>query len=285
MAICCCQSKRLSVSCFNIVFTLWITLVLLFELASSKKENGFIILVTSFAISSISSTLSCRNQRSLSLSPLPFLSAYLSTTRRLKQSMLLYNTKKATLTDETEWRIRFALRNIVTEQNNRVNEIFTIQGKFIEDDGYEPPQGVFLQSSSDDDSKRLRITSSRWKLSEDPNERKDGLWVWGLFQEPLYPFMLLQMETSSIPTNATPVTKSHTSSSTIIEKTKDVIKPLKLYAQMKHRRDSELGAIFDTVAELKVRQSETLNADPFGISKVDVYEEISVGTLSIQRVP
>jgi hypothetical protein len=24
--------------------------------------------------------------------------------------------------------------------------------------------------------------SNRWTLSEDPNDRKDGLWIWGLFK-------------------------------------------------------------------------------------------------------
>ena len=35
----------------------------------------------------------------------------------------------------------------------------------------------------------LEFGDSRGKPTEDP---KDGLWVWGLFKEPLYPFMLLQ---------------------------------------------------------------------------------------------
>ncbi len=32
--------------------------------------------------------------------------------------------------------------------------------------------GRFLDSSA----------SNRWKLSEDPNDRRDGLWIWGLFK-------------------------------------------------------------------------------------------------------
>ena len=39
-------------------------------------------------------------------------------------------------------------------------------------DGYEPPQGKIVGEG---------ITGS-YLLSEDPDDRKDGLWVWGLFK-------------------------------------------------------------------------------------------------------
>lgn len=199
------------------------------------------------------------------------------------------NTKKATLTDETEWKIRFVLRNVSTEKNQKVNDIFIIQGQFLEDDGYEPPQGTFRQTiarstsattttreinddntMNDDTNKNdgpiVRILSSRWQLSEDPNDRKDGLWIWGLFKEPLYPYMLLRLDTDSIPLSSG-----------------DSIKPLQLYAQINHKRDANLGVVLDG-ADLKIRQVETIQADPFGVAKVDIYEEVSVGTISIQRV-
>jgi hypothetical protein len=40
------------------------------------------------------------------------------------------------------------------------------------------------------DSPRRR----RWLLSEDPEDRKDSLWIWGLFKDPLYPFVLFELE-------------------------------------------------------------------------------------------
>ena len=61
----------------------------------------------------------------------------------------------------------------------------------------------------------------------------------------------------------------------------DAIKPLQLFAQINHRRDGELGVVLDA-ADLKVRQMETVKADIFGAAQVDVYEEVSVGTLSVQ---
>ena len=56
--------------------------------------------------------------------------------------------------------------------------------QFIEEEGYEPPQGFLKQISmtvgdneeTEEDS-QFQITSSRWLLSEDPDDRKDGLWV------------------------------------------------------------------------------------------------------------
>ena len=33
-----------------------------------------------------------------------------------------------------------------------------------------------------------------WTLSEDKDDRKDGLWVWGLFEEPKYPFLYFYLD-------------------------------------------------------------------------------------------
>ena len=64
-------------------------------------------------------------------------------------------------------------------------KLFVVEGKFIEEEGYEPPQGLFkptvkVSSSSEDDETEesgmtFEVTNSRWKLSEDPDDRKDGL--------------------------------------------------------------------------------------------------------------
>lgn len=33
-----------------------------------------------------------------------------------------------------------------------------------------------------------------WTLSEDKEDRKDGLWIWGLFEEPKYPFLYFYLD-------------------------------------------------------------------------------------------
>ena len=37
-----------------------------------------------------------------------------------------------------------------------------------------------------------------WQLSEDPDDKRDGLWIWGLFEEPLYPFLLVSLDSERI---------------------------------------------------------------------------------------
>jgi hypothetical protein len=187
-------------------------------------------------------------------------------------------TTLPTLTEETAWKMRFLLQGLPTEKGKKVNEIFVIEAHFIEESGYEPPQGSIRQLSlssekgteteGDDETStpRFKVVTSRWQLSEDPNDRKDGLWVWGLFKEPLYPFMLLQLETDRIPLPGTD---------------EDAIKPLKLYAQLRHKREKDAGVVLDG-GDLKVRVIETVKADPLGAATVDIYEEISIGKLNIQ---
>lgn len=176
---------------------------------------------------------------------------------------------KTTLTDETNWKLRIVLNGAPTEKGRKVDELFVVEAQFIEEEGYEPPQGSLRQIFPEDaDSRVLKIEDSYWKLSEDPNERKDGLWVWGLFKEPLYPFLLLQMKTEKVP---------------IPGEEEDFVKPLTLFAQINHSRDDEKGVVLKA-AVLNVREMETVNADVFGTTQVEVFEEIQVGQISILPV-
>ena len=61
----------------------------------------------------------------------------------------------------------------------------------------------------------------------------------------------------------------------------DAIKPLKLYAQLNHKREKETGVILSG-ADIKVRELEQVKADPFGATYVDLYEEVTVGNLQVQ---
>jgi hypothetical protein len=156
-----------------------------------------------------------------------------------------------------------------------VDEIFSVTAKFLEEEGYEPPQGVLqpIDIASSEQAGRLQITKSYWKLSEDPNDRKDGLWIWGLFKEPLYPFLLLQLETAAVPMSGGNSQTGNIDADSIL--------PLQLYAQINHKRDDQTGVVLEG-ADLNVRQMETIKADPFGGAMVEIFEEKNVGTLSIQ---
>jgi hypothetical protein len=56
--------------------------------------------------------------------------------------------------------------------------------------------------------------------------------VWGLFKEPLYPFLLFQLEVRDIPLP----------SAGIADGDKRIIPAGKLYAKVAHRRDKQAGA-------------------------------------------
>jgi hypothetical protein len=135
----------------------------------------------------------------------------------------------ATLDDATEWTLSLAFA-----KDGSAPVDITARVKFSEDEGYEPPQGrVVLQVSfqrlcrpwhlsqavlyirisarlnpcsaltdaklrAQGDSSYLGTTSqSFWKLGEDPAKEgfdKAGFWIWGLFEEPAYPFFFFEMD-------------------------------------------------------------------------------------------
>lgn len=188
---------------------------------------------------------------------------------------------KTTLTTETRWRLRLLLNDVKTTQGRKLDgQLFVLEGNFIEEEGYEPPQGTFkplqnseVESGNDPiaDQKggmALELVKSYWKLSEDPDDPKDGLWVWGLFKEPLYPFMLLQIETKEL---LLPGENSD-------GKSGDSIPPLKLYAQITHIRNKEVGVELKP-SNLNVRVLERIQLPG---ASVDLFEEEPVGKVSFQ---
>lgn len=135
----------------------------------------------------------------------------------------------------------------------------------------EPPQGeikqIVKETNEESNVQYLKVKSGRWQLSEDPEDRKDGLWIWGLFKEPLYPFMLFQIETEEYP---------------LPGEEGDAIQPLTLYAQINHKRDKDTGNVELDAATLNIREVESIKADPFGAAKVDIYEEVKCGQISLR---
>ena len=91
--------------------------------------------------------------------------------------------------------------------------------------------------------------------------------IWGLFKEPLYPFLLLQFEIKEM---------------ALPGEEKDSIKPFKLYAQINHKRGDNGEVILASVTDLAVREKETIKADPFGAAKLDLFENVVIGKLQLQ---
>ena len=70
-----------------------------------------------------------------------------------------------------------------------------------------------------------------------------GLWIWGLFKEPQYPFMLFQLQTEEY---------------ALPGEGKDAIMPLTLYAQINHKRDKDSGNVELDAAALNIREIESI---------------------------
>ncbi|CAN0224731.1 unnamed protein product, partial [Discosporangium mesarthrocarpum] len=157
-------------------------------------------------------------------------------------------TYPATLSSSTEWRMFLSLRD--PARNGEAGEVteVAVRVRFVDERDYEPPQG-FLE---DNPSIPKQGKTARWTLSEAPDERKGGLWVWGLFKEPLYPFLLLQLENLEIPL-----------------KGGGSIRPGMLFIKADHRREADLGATLNT-GFVGVREVERIKADPLGMAEVDV---------------
>jgi len=176
-----------------------------------------------------------------------------------------------TLDENTIWKLRINLNDSLTAQGKKVDETFIIDLKFIEEQGYEPPQGRITQvtknNPNDDeigDIQRLKILNGNWKLSEDPQDRKDGFWIWGVFKDPLYPFLLLQLDTDMVQ---------------LPGEDGDFIAPISLHAMIYHERNKESGVVLKSPTTLTTRIYETMKADPFGGATIDLYEEAKVGQL------
>mmetsp|Transcript_40919 Transcript_40919/g.80065 ORF Transcript_40919/g.80065 Transcript_40919/m.80065 type:complete len:245 (+) Transcript_40919:235-969(+) len=177
----------------------------------------------------------------------------------------------ATLDEKTRWKMRVVLNDMRTAQGKKVDETFIANIRFSETEGYEPPQGTCAQVekgtidiSESSDIERLKVTNGRWKLSEDPDDRKDGLWIWGLFKEPLYPFLLFQFDMDMVD---------------LPGEDGDFIKATSLFAMINHKRKDGEGVVLNSPTVLTTRVYKDMKADLLGVAKVEVYDEFQVGQL------
>ena len=143
------------------------------------------------------------------------------------------------------------------------SEVVTVTAKvrFSEDEGFEPPQGtLFVEDCVPAGVLREGEQSARWTLSEDPEDRKDSLWIWGLFSDPLYPFILFELELAG-PLAITP------------EKS---LPAGPLYFQVDHRRKD--GAVQLGEGPIKYKIFEKVAADLVGLSDLTYGEPVGCGT-------
>ena len=138
----------------------------------------------------------------------------------------------------------------------------TIQAnvRFAEEEGFEPPQGFMtVESCVPEGALTLGQQQTRWQLSEDPEDRKDSLWIWGLFKEPLYPFILFELEL------AAPLEISEGIS----------IPQGKIYLQVDHRRKEGEVKLGEGTITYKIDSEQ--NADLLGLSQFTYNEPVPCG--------
>jgi hypothetical protein len=84
------------------------------------------------------------------------------------------SSAKANLNGDTLWRLSLTL-----EKSGQKKVEASARIRFVDDRNYEPPQGrIFVE---DDYQGLIRVNDKGytgiWTLSEDKNDRKDGLWI------------------------------------------------------------------------------------------------------------
>mmetsp|Transcript_38941 Transcript_38941/g.90824 ORF Transcript_38941/g.90824 Transcript_38941/m.90824 type:complete len:243 (+) Transcript_38941:45-773(+) len=97
---------------------------------------------------------------------------------------------------ETSWKLNMKLSGKPSEGGVPGNAV-DVSCKVLlrEDPGFEPPQGPII--ILDEDNKYIGETKAFWKLDEDPSKEgfdKAGFWIWGLLEEPQYPFITFNLE-------------------------------------------------------------------------------------------
>ncbi|KAK3264931.1 hypothetical protein CYMTET_17773 [Cymbomonas tetramitiformis] len=173
----------------------------------------------------------------------------------------------ATLTEETVWRLVLSLSEPAKTDDEAdisgpsINVVMKL--KFLEDQGYEPPQGT-VEVVEDELGLISEEGFNFWKLAEEEGEDpldKGGLWIWGLFSEPLYPLMNIQLDVNEVPISDGTTFPAG-----------------KLFMKVPHARGSKTGVALSG-GTLSVRQIVAYQADLIGLSKANIAEVRPCGTV------
>jgi hypothetical protein len=148
------------------------------------------------------------------------------------------------------WRLSFALPAL--------DRRATVIAEFADEIGFEPPQGSLRLVGEDG----AASDAGTWQLSEDPDDKRDGLWVWGLFEEPLYPFLLVALDSEAIGLPAGG----------------------RLALRLGHKSRPNEGEQLLSSGSVAARRKENYSADLFGLSSAALDEDTNIGTVSIQPV-
>ncbi|CAM9122481.1 unnamed protein product [Pylaiella littoralis] len=170
-----------------------------------------------------------------------------------------------TLSRATQWRMFLSLKDPAKGGEAGESTEVAVRVRFDEEQGFEPPQGS-LEIIEDNPYFTQQAGEARWTLSEAEDTRGAGLWVWGLFKDPLYPFLLLQVNNLEI---------------TLKGGAK--ISAGRLYVKVDHRRDDELGPILKS-GTVGVKLIERVRVDPLGMAEADITSVVPCGSVQFRPV-
>ena len=236
------------------------------RVAASSRSHRDAAMATAAGLASATSTGVCgganrlRKQSSLS-------------SHRRSRRLVPSASSLPSLTSESTWRVQFEFFSGKDASCITPDRVVKTMVKFAVDEGYEPPQGIIeivedaegIFAKPETNASGIQ-TSHRWRLEEDPNEKKAGLWIWGLFEDPLYPFLLFSLDVNRID---------------VADEGKFYIPSGTLFAEMKHARGSKQGLVLtDGVLSFKV--TKTYQADLVGLSKVAVDEPTMCGKIKAE---
>jgi len=171
--------------------------------------------------------------------------------------------KAAKLDDSTEWNLSLSF----AKEGSSAFDIMSARVKFIEDVGYEPPQGTVQVLG--DNTYLSASPQTFWKLGEDPAKEgfdKAGFWIWGLFEEPAYPFFFFELDVLQE-----------------IPMADGVIPVGKIFAQAQVTRSKEEGVTLSE-GKLIVKEYTDYQADLIGLSSAKVGTEVQCGTFTARAV-
>lgn len=201
------------------------------------------------------------------------MSSFLTLVCLLLQSSGLYCAKLVPrLNSKTLWKLQVSL--FEREDSPRLEA--TARVRFLADANFEPPSGkIFIDS---DFSGLLRVDEKgytcNWSLGEDKNDRKDGLWIWGLFEEPKYPYLYFTL----------PIFDTYVGVDGTEQPLPFKIDGSRLYCRFNHVSDQTDGVQL-SASTMTYKTDEFAKADPFGVGgTVNVGEELIAGTISLTAI-
>ena len=194
---------------------------------------------------------------------------------RTMHSLQMADRAAPLLNKDTLWRLRL---NLVGEDGVSVLKA-TARLRFVEERGYEPPSGkIFIE---EDYTGLIRTNekgyAASWTLSEDKDDRKDGLWIMGLFKEPKYPYLYFALgvfDSYLLPSG------EEQPFSMVEGDTTGGVPGDKLSFQFNHLNKGEEGRVLSG-GIVRYKRSEMLNLP---LTKVDIGEDVSAGTVELSPI-